>query len=95
MDTLASAPAAPIGPRTGITDTAKCATSVIEESYISRDDIGLWSVADGMGGHQAGDMASQMVVAALQTVAPCDDIHELLDATRLALNNANSELPLA
>jgi serine/threonine protein phosphatase PrpC len=63
-----------------------------EDSYISRDDIGLWSVADGMGGHQAGDMASQMVVAALQTVPPCDDIHELLDATRLALNNANSEL---
>jgi serine/threonine protein phosphatase PrpC len=63
-----------------------------EDSYISRDDIGLWSVADGMGGHQAGDLASQTVVAALAGVPACNDIHELLDATRLALSQANSKL---
>ena len=39
-----------------------------EDSYISRDDIGLWAVADGMGGHQAGDMASQMVVGSLESI---------------------------
>jgi serine/threonine protein phosphatase PrpC len=63
-----------------------------EDSYISRDDIGLWAVADGMGGHQAGDMASQKVASYLQAVPASQDISELLHATRMALNDANSEL---
>jgi len=63
-----------------------------EDSYISRDDVGLWSVADGMGGHQAGDLASKTVVEALATVPTCMDIHELLDATREALSEANTRL---
>ena len=63
-----------------------------EDSYISRDEVGLWSVADGMGGHQAGDMASQTVVGALGTVPACPNIHDLLEATRNALNEANSKL---
>jgi len=63
-----------------------------EDSYVSRDEIGLWSVADGMGGHQAGDLASQTVVEALSTVPACSQIHDLLDATRVALNQANSTL---
>lgn len=63
-----------------------------EDSYVSRDDVGLWSVADGMGGHQAGDLASKTVVEALATVPACSDIHELLNATRTALNEANTKL---
>lgn len=63
-----------------------------EDSHLSRDDIGLWCVADGMGGHQAGDMASQAVVAALETVPSCEQIHDLLDATRNALSEANTKL---
>ena len=63
-----------------------------EDSMFSRDEIGLWAVADGMGGHQAGDMASQMVVGALEAVPLCQDISELLQNTRKALNKANSDL---
>ena len=63
-----------------------------EDSMFSRDEIGLWSVADGMGGHQAGDMASQMVVGALEAVPLCNDISDLLQNTRRALNKANSDL---
>ncbi len=65
---------------------------VNEDSFISRDDIGLWAVADGMGGHQAGDMASQLVTNSLGAVPPCRDIGELLHATKAALYSANSEL---
>lgn len=32
-----------------------------EDSYLSNSDIGLWLIADGMGGHDAGEVASQIV----------------------------------
>ncbi len=39
-----------------------------EDSILSRDDIGLWVVADGMGGHANGQWASATVVGALDAV---------------------------
>jgi serine/threonine protein phosphatase PrpC len=41
-----------------------------EDSYLTRPDIGLWAVADGVGGYEAGQLASQTVVADLDTLGP-------------------------
>lgn len=38
---------------------------VNEDALLDRPDIGVWAVADGMGGHAAGDLASQMLIEAL------------------------------
>ena len=37
-----------------------------EDRYLSRDDLGLFAVADGVGGHQAGEIASQTSVETLE-----------------------------
>lgn len=41
---------------------------VNEDAILMRDDIGLWAVADGLGGHFAGDIASRVVMEHLRTL---------------------------
>lgn len=45
-----------------------CVRTLNEDSVLSSPDKGLWVVADGMGGHTAGDFASQTIVHELGTV---------------------------
>ena len=37
-----------------------------EDSYLTRPEAGIWAVADGMGGHEDGDLASRTVIEALE-----------------------------
>jgi protein phosphatase/serine/threonine-protein phosphatase Stp1 len=39
-----------------------------EDRLVDRTDLGVWAVADGAGGHEAGDLASGQIAAALDGI---------------------------
>jgi serine/threonine protein phosphatase PrpC len=41
-----------------------------EDSYIVMPELGFWAVADGVGGHEAGQLASQTLTNELATMGP-------------------------
>ena len=53
---------------------------------------GLWVVADGMGGHQAGDVASSSIVEALSQVGEYDRPSKLVDEVEDRLISVNRKL---
>lgn len=48
-----------------------------EDNMIARPDYGLWCVADGMGGHAAGDFASGRIVEELASIGVPASIEDL------------------
>lgn len=63
-----------------------------EDSYLVSTTSGIWAVADGMGGHAAGDLASRTVVEELARIAPASSAAELLANCEARIVSANSRL---
>jgi serine/threonine protein phosphatase PrpC len=42
---------------------------VNQDAFVTLDALGLWAVADGMGGHIGGDVAAQLAISTLQARA--------------------------
>jgi protein phosphatase len=63
-----------------------------EDAYLVLPESGVFAVADGMGGHDAGALASAVVIDSLSKIAEPVSIADLLTQCRETLADANDRL---
>ena len=63
-----------------------------EDACLDLPEQGVWVVADGMGGHAAGELASRAIVDALRRMEPVVSLGHLADAVKQRLLKVNQEL---
>ena len=73
------------------TDVGRARTNN-EDSYVERAEAGLWAVADGMGGHSHGEVASRMVCDALADFSLDGTFEEAVDAAAKRVREVNDHL---
>jgi type VI secretion system protein ImpM len=74
--------------RTDVGKRRKCN----EDAVLDKPEGGIWVVADGMGGHQAGDIASNMIVKALDELMLSSALDEAIRQVRQCLKQVNDDL---
>jgi len=63
-----------------------------QDAFLERPEVGLWAVADGMGGHAGGDIASRMVCDALADLSPADTLQNTVESVRDRLAEVNTQV---
>lgn len=76
---------------TGMTNVGNV-RKVNEDAFLDHSQQGLWVVADGMGGHEAGDVASSSVVKSLSEIGDTDSPSKLVDEVEDRLIQVNRQL---
>ena len=63
-----------------------------EDSILSSPEAQLWAVADGMGGYEAGNVASDMIVKTLASITAKSLLHEIIDCVEDSLIDVNHRI---
>jgi serine/threonine-protein phosphatase Stp1 len=63
-----------------------------EDTWVDRPDLGIWAVADGAGGHQAGEYASGLIAEALDSLPSELSASELLGEVRVRIASTHQAL---
>jgi protein phosphatase len=63
-----------------------------EDMILDRPERRMWAVADGMGGHAYGEVASRMTVEALDALPPGDSLQQAVAQARVCLLDVNGAL---
>jgi type VI secretion system protein ImpM len=73
------------------TDVGRARTNN-EDSFVERPEAGIWAVADGMGGHSHGEVASRMVCDALADFPLDGTFEEAVDSAIKRVQDVNDHL---
>ncbi len=65
---------------------------VNEDAIFVKPEIGVWAVADGMGGYEAGDIASNMIVELLNDIEDKASLSDIVDSVEDKLIEANKNI---
>ena len=63
-----------------------------EDAFLEKQESGLWVVADGMGGHEAGDFASQLIIDTLDKLEKSHHSESFTEDIKSALYSVNTHL---
>jgi serine/threonine protein phosphatase PrpC len=78
--------------QTGIATHVGRVRTVNEDNHLADPARGIWLVADGMGGHANGRLASETVVRAVESVGAPASAPDLLARFKDRIHRANAEL---
>lgn len=82
----------PIEWRSGTRTDVGAVRSVNEDALIALPQAGLWAVADGMGGHEVGDVASRMIIESLSQLESFERLSDFVDQVEETVLDVNRQI---
>ncbi|HEY6642981.1 PP2C family protein-serine/threonine phosphatase [Povalibacter sp.] len=90
-DTLVEEDIHPVYVSAALTHTGRVRESN-QDAFVDHAAAGVWAVADGMGGHMQGDVASGLVRDALASIVPGKTLDATVDAIQRRASEVNTRL---
>ena len=90
-DTLVQEDVDPTYTAAGLTHTGRVRPSN-QDTFVESSAARLWAVADGMGGHRDGDVASRLASEALRDFQPPSGLEEAVIDLRQRMSDVNAKL---